>query len=280
MRILVTGATGRIGSRLAPRLMQRGDSVRILVRQAESAQPLRKQGAEIAVGDLMDEESLVRAAHEMDAVIHLAAFFRGATPEEVHKVNLEGTIALARAALDSNVERFIFSSTNLVYGPGNGKVFQETDPPRPGAPYPESKAAAEQALLEFHRTRRLDLRILRLAFVYGEGDPHLSEGMQWFRQWNPNQQIHLVHHADVAQAIILALDTPGMDGEIYNVADDEPTPIREIMHLYGEPIAEDALSRQLNPAWRQIIDTRKIHGQLGFHALYPALQNAVSAGTL
>jgi hypothetical protein len=48
------------------------------------------------------------------------------------------------------------------------------------------------------------MRIIRLAFVYGEGDPHLQEGVQWLRNWNPMQKIHMVHHADVAQAIMLA----------------------------------------------------------------------------
>jgi nucleoside-diphosphate-sugar epimerase len=104
--------------------------------------------------------------------------------------------------------------------------------------------------------------------------------MQWFRQWNPTQQIHLVHHADVAQAIMLATDTLGVDGQIYNVADDEPVTVGEIMQMYREPIAEDASRRELNAAWHQIVDTRKIHEELGFHPIYPAFRNAVIADAL
>ena len=280
MKILVTGATGRIGSRLVPRLLLRGDSVRVLARNPESTDSFRKQGLEIAIGDLLDGESLVRAVHDVEAVVHLAAYFRGATPDEVQKVNLDGTLALAQAAVDGNVNRFVFASTNLVYGPGHGTVFQEQAPPQPDSPYPVSKFAAEQALMKFHQAQGLDLRILRLAFVYGEGDPHLAEGLRWFRQWNPNQQMHLVHHADVAQATILALDTPGIDGEIYNVADNEPVAVGEIMRLYGENIAEEALIRPLIPAWHQLVDTGKIRNELGFHPIYPALRDAVSAGRL
>lgn len=280
MKILVTGATGRLGSRLVPRLLLRGDSVRVLARNPVSTDSFRKQGLEIAIGDLLDGESLARAVHGVEAVVHLAAYFRGATPDEVQKVNLDGTLALAQATVDGNVNRFVFASTNLVYGPGHGTVFQEQAPPQPDSPYPVSKFAAEQALMKFHQTQGLDLRILRLAFVYGEGDPHLAEGLRWFRQWNPNQQMHLVHHADVAQATILALNTPGIDGEIYNVADNEPVAVGEIMRLYGENIAEEALIRPLIPAWHQLVDTGKIRNELGFHPIYPALRDAVSAGRL
>ena len=133
--------------------------------------------------------------------------------------------------------------------------------------------------MEFHHTQGLGLRVLRLAFVYGDGDPHLTEGMRWFQNWNPNQPMHLVHHADVAQAIMLAIDKAGIDGEIYNVADDEPVKVGEIMHLYGESVTEEAFSRPLDPGWYQIVDTSKIRN-LGFQPVYPTLHSAHSAGTL
>jgi nucleoside-diphosphate-sugar epimerase len=280
MNILVTGATGRVGSRLVPRLLQRGDSVRVLVRDPDRVQTLKEHGAEIFAGDLLHPETLTRGVANIDTVIHLAAFFRGATPEESQTVNHEGTLALARASLDAGVPRFIFTSTNLVYGPGVGKLFKEDDPVQPAAPYPMTKAAAEQALIDLHHAQGLGLRIVRLAFVYGEGDPHLQEGLQWFRNWNAIQRIHMVHHADVAQAIMLAADKKGIDGQIYNVADDEPVTAAEIMRLYGEPVAEDAASRALDPAWQQFVDTGKIRGELGFQAIYPALRDAAAADAL
>ncbi len=95
MNILVTGAMGRIGSRLVPRLLERGDAVRVLVRNPGKAQVLKHQGAELVTGDLLNKESLTRAVAGIDAVIHLAAFFRGATPEESQTINFEGTMALA-----------------------------------------------------------------------------------------------------------------------------------------------------------------------------------------
>ncbi|WP_028547811.1 NAD-dependent epimerase/dehydratase family protein [Paenibacillus sp. UNC451MF] len=280
MNILVTGATGRVGSRLVPRLLQRGHSVKALVRQPENAQFLINQGVTLVQGDLLQSESLTEAIANADAVIHLAAFFRGATPEETHAVNLEGTLALASAAIREGVSRFIFASTNLVYGPGKDKPFNEEDLPKSEAPYPQTKAAAEQALLELHRSHGLGLHILRFAFVYGEGDPHLSEGLQWFRKWNPEQTIHMVHHADVAQAIILSVETPHGSGQIYNVADNEPVTAAEIMNRLNEPIPENADRRPIDASWLQIVDTHKIQEQLGFKPTYPTLRHAASAGVL
>ncbi len=280
MKILVTGATGRVGSRLVPRLLQRGDHVRVLARDPDSAAALYAQGAHIVRGDLTDADSLAQAVTEMDAIVHLAAFFRGATPEQAQAVNCDGAIAMARAALAAKVGRFLFTSTNLVYGPGHGGRFQEQEPSKPTSPYPKSKAAAEKALRAMHETQGLGLRILRLAFVYGDGDPHLTEGMRWFRSWNPGQQMHLVHHADVAQAVLLTLAAPQIDGQVYNVADDVPVAAGDILHLLGEDPAPDATSRPIDPAFQQLVDTSKIRRDLAFRPQYPALRDAVAAGAL
>jgi nucleoside-diphosphate-sugar epimerase len=280
MNIMVTGATGRIGSRLIARLLERGHSVHLLVRHPAKAIHFKNQGVEIIPGDLLIPESYANNVLGMDAIIHLAAFFRGATPEETQAVNLEGTKALANIAIQAGVRRFIMASTNLIYGPGLDEPFDEKDIPNPMAPYPITKAAAEAALMELHRSLGLGLRILRFAFVYGENDPHLKEGMTWFRNWNPQQKIHIVHHADVAQAIILATETDSIDGQIYNVADDEPVTAAEIMQILDENYTEEASSRAIDPAWQQIVKTQKIRKNLGFKPLYPSLHDAVKAGVL
>src|SRR5690242_3221792 len=120
MKILVTGATGKVGSRLAKRLAQRGDHVRALVRDPTRAAGLREDGIELAEGDLLEVETLAAAVRGVDAVVHCAAFFRGATPEQAQAVNDLGTQHLANAARAASVKRFIFTSTGLVYGPNGG----------------------------------------------------------------------------------------------------------------------------------------------------------------
>jgi nucleoside-diphosphate-sugar epimerase len=284
MTTLVTGATGRIGSRFVPRLLGQGEQVRILVRDPGRAEPLRRRGAELVVGDLRDGDARKRAVEGVDAVVHLGvvltALARGASEEEAATVNRTATVELARAALATGVRRFVFASTNLVYGPGRGRPAREDDEPRPASQvYPASKAAAERELLELHHSAGLGLRIVRLAFVYGEGDQHLAESLRWAKSWPAHQRLHLIHHADAAQALIRGLRN-GMDGRIYNGADDAPVTAWELHQLNGEAVPEDAATRPLEDPWEGIVDTSRIRAELGFRPIYPTVYTARDAGVL
>ncbi len=277
MTILVTGATGRVGSRFVPRLLQQGERVRVLARDPARAEPL---GAEVVAGDLRDTEALDRALKGADAVVHLGAAFRGVSDEEANAVNHTATVDLAEAALRAGVARFVNASTTLVYGHGRGRPARESDAPAPpGWAYPTGKAAAERALLSLHEAKGLPLRVVRLAYVYGEGDPHLAESVTWARGWPPHRRAHLVHHADVAQALLRALRADGMDGEIFNAADDAPVTALELLRLNGEPLAEDAASRALDDPWEGLCDTSKIR-ELGFRPIHPSVYAARDAGAL
>jgi nucleoside-diphosphate-sugar epimerase len=265
MSILVTGATGRVGSRFARRLVGEGEPVRVLVRGGEVA------GAEAVVGDLREAASRRRALDGVDAVIHLAAAFRRVPDAEALAVNHEATVALAREA---GSRRFVYASTNLVYGAGRGRPAREDDTPAPAGAYPESKAAAEATL------RELGARIVRLAFVYGEGDPHLAESMMWARNWPAHQRLHLVHHADVAQGLLRALRTDGIDGATFNIADDAPVTAAELHVLNGEALADDAAERPLEDPWAGIVDNGAARRALGWRPIYPSVYTARDAGAL
>src|SRR5215469_6836102 len=197
--ILVTGATGKVGSHFVPRLLQREHNVRLLVRRAEQAEAFRKLGAEAIVGDLSQEDRL---------------------------------------------------------------------------------AAAEQALLDLYHTRGLGVRILRLGFVYGEGDPHVHESLPMLSQWHPAKRLHMVHHDDVSQALLRAVTAAGIDGQVYNVADDAPMSLAELRRLNGLPEdAGDADAPFKNP-WELILDTLRIRDELGFRPIYPSYYAARDAGAL
>ena len=282
MKLLVTGATGRIGSRLIPRLLQQDNVVRILARNKEQAEPFRERGAKVAVGDLLQPETLKQAVTGVDAVIHLAAFFRGATPAQAQAVNYDGTLALAQEAKLANVSKFIYISTNLVYGAGRGHPAREEDEPQPPTErsYPVSKWAAEQALTDLYRGQGAALYILRLAFVYGEGDPHLGEALNLMRTWPSAKRVHMVHHADVAQAITLTLDKTETNEKLYNVADDEPVPISEIRRLNGAIDPNETNNITLDDPWEGIVDTSRIKNELGFHPVYPSLSIAIARNAL
>ncbi|GAA1001148.1 hypothetical protein GCM10009555_105240 [Acrocarpospora macrocephala] len=281
MTILVTGATGRVGSRFVPRLLRQAKPVRVLVRDPDRAESLARLGAQVVIGDLRDTGTLDAAVKDVDAVVHLGAAFRGVPDEEAVAINHTATVELAEAAIRAGVTRFVYASTTLVYGPGRGRPAVEADELAPPArAYPASKAAAEGALLRLHQAEGLPLRIARLAFVYGDGDPHLAESLLWARDWPLHQRLHLVHHADVSQALIRAIQANGIDGQIFNVADDAPVTALELLHLNGEPIAEDAASRTLDDPWEGIADTSKIRRELGFRPIYPTVYTAKDAGSL
>ncbi len=274
MKILVTGATGKVGSRLAKRLAQRGDEVRALVRDKARAADLREARIELAEGDLLNQDSLAAAVRGVDAVVHCAAFFRGATPEQAHAVNDRGTQHLANAARTASVKRFIFTSTGLVYGPNGGRPAREDDPSVPTAAYPVSKLAAERFLLAIEG---LDVHVLRLPFVYGDGDPHIEEAIPMMRGFPPTQRMSIGHHADVAQAVARLLDAPSPAHRIYNVVDDEAPELATVFASVGAPPPDGSDGGRAR-AFDTLLDGRRIREDLGFKPKFPRLADAIAAG--
>jgi UDP-glucose 4-epimerase len=267
MKLLVTGATGKVGSRLTKRLAARGDHVRALVRDTARAVDLRGDRIELVTGDLLDEGSLAAAVRGVDAVVHCAAFFRGATPEQAHAVNDLGTQNLGRAAREASVKRFVFTSTGLVYGPKGGRLAREDDPCHPTAAYPVSKLAAERFLLGLEG---LDVRVLRLPFVYGDGDAHIEEALPMMRGFPPTFRMSVGHHVDVAQAVMRILDTPSPAHRIYNVVDDEAPDLTTLFASVGAPPPDGSTAEQAN-AFDVLLDGRRIREDLGFVAEFPRL---------
>jgi nucleoside-diphosphate-sugar epimerase len=282
--ILVTGATGKVGSHLVPRLLAQGFQVRALVRPGPNVQKLRDQGAEIVEGDLLRAESLDPALKGVETVVHLAAFFRGATPEQAREVNLVGTERLAAAARLAGIKKFIFASTSNVYPSGLNRPAREGDSPGPEPPphpYPASKVAAEAKLMEMDREEGIGLCILRFCFIYGEGDRHVWEYMAWQSSQsarNPARRMHTVHHADIGQAVVQALSRRSLGEKVYNIADDAPISDLELMRLarLGEPPPE-RFALAFDP-WEGLLDTRRAREDLGFRPLYPSCYSALDAG--
>lgn len=123
------------------------------------------------------------------------------------------------------------------------------------------------------------MRIVRLPFVYGERDPHITESLPFFRNWNPAKRIHMVHHADVSQALMLTASTSGIDGRIYNVADDAPISVAELLQLYHYDIPPEAQQHDFD-AWDMVVDTTRIRDELHYRPLYPSFYSARDAGVL
>ena len=275
MMVLVTGATGKVGSRLAKSLTLRGDQVRALVRDPNRAAELREHRVEIVRGDLLDHGSLNAAVQGVDAVVHCASlFFPGDTSEQGHAVNDLGTQRLADAARAAGVKRFVFTSTGLVYGGSGGRLVSEDDACMPSPGHFASKLATERALLA---VEGLDVIILRLAFVYGDGDPHIEEIVPRMRGFPPGQRISIVHHADLAHAVVLVLGSPSPSHRIYNVVADEAPDLATLFAAVGAP-PPDGSAGEAARADEVLLDGRRLREDLGFKPKYPRLRDAIAAG--
>lgn len=167
-RVLVTGARGFIGGRLAERLAtEEGAEVRGLVRQETWKV---SQTFQVCVGDITDVDTLRRAATGCDIVVHCAAWQSRATLDEFRRVNVGGTLNLLRAARDAKVAQVIHISTINVHGyppPNNANA----DSPLvfSGDAYSVSKAEGERAALDFSNKYHLPLTIIRPACTFGPG---------------------------------------------------------------------------------------------------------------
>jgi nucleoside-diphosphate-sugar epimerase len=276
MKILVTGATGKVGSRFVSHILAKQYDVRILVRDAGKASALAELGAEVVIGNLNDPDTLPAAVKGIDAVIHIAAFFRSFTDNEgIIKTNHAGTVALANAAIAAGVKRFIFTSTSNVYSSDNRRPSKEDDVVDINDPraYSSSKIAAENELISLHKNKGFDVRILRLAFVYGDKDPHIEEIIPVMKKWKRHSgyRMHMVHHVDVAQALMLLLHTEGLNGEIFNVADDAPISLYELVDSFG--LAGDTFDPVEGPLvnpFEGIMDISKLRNRTGFRPLVPS----------
>ncbi|WP_405666695.1 NAD(P)-dependent oxidoreductase [Streptomyces sp. NBC_01166] len=284
MLTLVTGATGQVGRRFVPRLLRSaapGDEVRVLVRDAARGERFAELGAQVLVGDLRDAGVLARATAGVDAVVNVAAAFRGVPDEEARAVNRDAAVELGRASVASGVRRFVQVSTGLAYGAGRGRALVESDGTVPGThlwgTYPESKWEAEQALGSMEGLN--DLRIGRLPFVYGDGDPHLTDVMKWAPKWPAMQRLHMGHHVDVAQGLRRLLYAPGAHG-VYNIADDAPVTMVDLFQFHGLQVPQEALDMEVPDPWHGVMSTTRIRHELGYRPLIPSVWTAREAGVL
>lgn len=271
MTILVTGATGLVGERLLPRLIETGLDCRVLIRAGKSA----PDGVKAVEGDLFDPSSLVEAVTGVSAIIHLAAVFRTQDTDMIWKSNLEGTRSLITAAqAHAPGVRFIMASTSNVYDKNNAHPGRETDSVDPEQAYPASKVAAEKEL----RNSGLNWSILRFPFVYGDGDGHLSMLPKHIGAlgFHPANRISTIHHRDIATAMDLAL-AGSFDSRIVNISDDAPTTIFELVRLVGEEMAPSSEALQ-NP-WYLHVDS-SLARNLGFQPTVRTVYQAAQEGIL
>lgn len=235
----VTGATGCIGSALVSRLSGEGWRVVALVRNRERAVHLPK-AVELVEGDLSNWERIAEAMRDCQTVFHLAAKVHASpnTPlQEFEQVNVAGTQNVVAAAVENQVERFIYFSTVAVYGENN-EIVDESKFPRPTTPYGASKLDAERIALT---ATELKSTVLRLPVVYGPRDQgnvaKLIEAIRRNRYFIVGDGQNLKSMVAVENVVDAALQVAGderADGEIFNVTDGQPYSQEEIAATIAE----------------------------------------------
>jgi dihydroflavonol-4-reductase len=226
-RVLVTGASGFVGSAVARIARERGFDVRVVIRKTSSRQNLEGLDAEVVIGDMRDEASMRAAMKGVRYLLHVAADYRiwARDPGEIERANLEGTEATMRAALAEGVERIVYTSSvaTLKVSPA-GDVVDETKPAQAhqtiGA-YKRSKVLAERAVERMVANDGLPAVIVNPSTPIGPRDVKptptgriIVEAATGKIPAFVDTGLNLVHVDDVANGHFLALER-GVIGERY-----------------------------------------------------------------
>lgn len=232
MKILITGASGFIGSFIVEEALRRGFDTWAGVRTTSSRSYLRDERIRFIDLDLSSEERLIEqlGGHEFDYVVHAAGATKCLHKDDFMRVNYEGTRNLVNAILKTGMplRRFVYLSSLSVFGAiREGRPYQEIcegDAPRPNTAYGQSKLRAERFLDSIGND--FNYIVLRPTGVYGPREKDyfvmaksISQHVD-FSVGYGRQDITFVYVKDVVQAVFLALDH-GMSGRKYFLSDGE-----------------------------------------------------------
>lgn len=248
--ILVTGATGLIGSCLVEKLSKKND-IRCLLLKNDDTKLLDDLGAEIFYGDITNAKSLKPAVKGVDKVFHLAAAFKKDLPKNASqkfymKVNVNGTRNVMEACKQSNVGRVVHFSASGVYGHSSDKPISESAPYRPTNPYEISKCEGEKVVLEYIEAG-LPVTIIQPTIVYGP-----REKVAFLRMFKAikngtfrvvgdgKNHWHLVYVENLVDGIILASKKKKAVGQKYLIGDEKSHSVNEIVSTVASELGVKA----------------------------------------
>jgi nucleoside-diphosphate-sugar epimerase/predicted dehydrogenase len=258
--VLILGATGFIGRALARHLRQKGLGVRALVRDTSGqGELLARQGVELVRGDFTATASIESALDGIQHVYHLARGVGRAWGDYL-RLDVEPTRRLAELCAARDIALYYTSSIAIYDGGRAGDVITEATPPSPEAMriniYARAKAENERILLDLHRQRGLKVVIFRPGIVVGEGGSPLHWGVgAWpyssiCRVWGDGRNpLPFVLVDDCADAMVRALDVPGIFGESFNLVGDPCLSAQAYLDAL-ERVAGIKVRRLPTPTWR------------------------------
>ena len=271
MKALVTGGAGFIGSHLVERMLGLGHEVRVLdnfsTGKRANLEPCAAHEGRLEVieGDIRDGRRVRELALGCDVVFHEAAIvsvpYSVDHPQETHDVNLQGTLNVLEAARQARVGRLVFASSAAVYGDAPGLPKHEGMLPAPIAPYALEKLASEHYLAIFARLYGVETVALRYFNVFGpRQDPSspysgvISVFASRARRAEPltifgDGQAYrdFIYVKDVVEANLLAAQTPGISGHVFNVARGEKTTLLALVKMIGRVVGRELEVRHAAP---------------------------------
>ena len=260
MKILITGASGFIGSFIVEEALRRGFETWAAVRKSSSKEYLRDERIKFIELNLSSKEELVEQLRgkDFDYVVHAAGVTKCLHKEDFRRINTEGTKNLADALLELRMplKRFVFVSSLSIFGAIREQQpyeeIRESDTPQPNTEYGRSKLAAEQYLEQLGN--RLPYIILRPTGVYGPREKDYFVMAKSIKQHSDfavgyrRQDITFVYVSDVVQAIFLALDAPQV-GRKYFLSDGEVYQSTTFSNLIHEELGRPWWIRITAPEW-------------------------------
>ncbi|HEX6536972.1 MAG TPA: NAD(P)-dependent oxidoreductase [Gemmatimonadaceae bacterium] len=295
MRIFVTGATGVIGRRVVPMLVEAGHEVTAVGRTSEKRAAIERAGARAVALDLFDRDAVHRAVAGHDTVVNLAthmpaSIYRMMLPgawRENDRIRRDASSILVDAAIAGGATRFIQESFGLLYPDSGDRWVDERTPIRP-ARYNRTVVDAERNAGRFTGSGRAGV-VLRFAGFYGADAPTFIDTVKVLRKgWSPlpgrpEGYFSSISHDDAATAVIAALDVPA---GIYGVVDDEPLTRREWVESLAHALGVKPPS--FAPAWTahlmgsigelmsrsERISNRKLREASGWTPKYPSVREA------
>ncbi len=268
MQALVTGGGGFLGRAIVEQLLARGDTVRTLARGRYPA--LEALGATPIQHDLRNPDGLAAHLEGVDVVFHVASKTGvwGAA-EDFFSINVGGTENLLAAARAAGVRRFVYtSSPSATFSGGDAENATEADCPYPDhfeAPYPESKAQAEQRVLAANGPE-LATTALRPHLIWGPRDPHILPRLMLRRQQgrlmrvgNGRNKVGITYVDNAAAAQLQAADqlAPGSAnaGKAYFITDPEPVVLWTWIDQFLLRVGLDPVPRSISPGMATLAGT-------------------------
>jgi nucleoside-diphosphate-sugar epimerase len=253
--ILVTGATGFIGSKVVETLLELGQrNIRCFARSAKKQGKLAELAArypeaslEVVTGNLLWPGDCKAAANGAKVIIHLAAGTGQKSFADAFMNSVVTTRNLLQAAIESrSIRRFVNVSSFAVYSNSGGRVLDETGeieqhPEQRGEAYAFAKLKQEQLVTDYCGRFDVPYVILRPGAVYGPGKNYLTDrvGIDTFGIFlhiGGSNRIPLTYIDNCAEAIALAGLRPGIDGEVFNVVDDDLPTSRQFLRMFKKNV--------------------------------------------